>query len=171
MNVVVKHIIRFIVLVAAQVLVLNQLEIGFGIQFMVYPLFIVLLPFDLGIIYMLLIAFVMGISIDAISNTYGLHTSSLLVITYLRPAIFKLFGPRDGYDILKEGNMYEMGTRWFISVFGLMLLIHHLWFFTLEIFRFDDMLFVLRKTLFSVPLSFLFCLLFQAMFVTKPNSR
>ena len=171
MNIVVKHIIRFIVLVAAQVLVLNQLEIGFGIQFMVYPLFIVLLPFDLGIIYMLLIAFVMGISIDAISNTYGLHTSSLLVITYLRPAIFKLFGPRDGYDILKEGNMYEMGTRWFISVFGLMLLIHHLWFFTLEIFRFDDMLFVLRKTLFSVPLSFLFCLLFQAMFVTKPNSR
>ncbi len=171
MNIVVKHIIRFIVLVAAQVLVLNQLEIGFGIQFMVYPLFIVLLPFDLGIIYMLLIAFVMGTSIDAISNTYGLHTSSLLVITYLRPAIFKLFGPRDGYDILKEGNMYEMGTRWFISVFGLMLLIHHLWFFTLEIFRFDDMLFVLRKTLFSVPLSFLFCLLFQAMFVTKPNSR
>jgi hypothetical protein len=171
MNIVVKHIIRFIVLVAAQVLVLNQLEIGFGIQFMVYPLFIVLLPFDLGIIYMLLISFVMGISIDAISNTYGLHTSSLLVITYLRPAIFKLFGPRDGYDILKEGNMYEMGTRWFISVFGLMLLIHHLWFFTLEIFRFDDMLFVLRKTLFSVPLSFLFCLLFQAMFVTKPNSR
>ncbi len=171
MNIVVKHIIRFIVLVAAQVLVLNQLEIGFGIQFMVYPLLIVLLPFDLGIIYMLLIAFVMGISIDAISNTYGLHTSSLLLVTYLRPAIFKLFGPRDGYDVLKEGNMYDMGTRWFISVFGLMLLIHHLWFFTLEIFRFDDMLYVLQKTLFSVPLSFLFSLLFQAMFVTKPNTR
>jgi hypothetical protein len=171
MNIVVKHIIRFIVLVAAQVLVLNQLEIGFGIQFMVYPLLIVLLPFDLGIIYMLLIAFVMGLSIDSISNTYGLHTSSLLLVTYLRPAIFKLFGPRDGYDVLKEGNMYDMGTRWFISVFGLMLLIHHLWFFTLEIFRFDDMLYVLQKTLFSVPLSFLFCLLFQAMFVTKPNTR
>ncbi len=171
MNIVFKHIIRFIVLVAAQVLVLNQLEIGFGIQFMVYPLLIVLLPFDLGIIYMLFIAFVMGLSIDGISNTFGLHTSSLLVITYLRPAIFKLFGPRDGYDILKEGNMYEMGTRWFISVFGLMLIIHHLWFFILEIFRFDDMLFVLSKTLLSVPLSFLFCLIFQAMFVSKPKER
>ena len=171
MNIVVKHIIRFLVLVAAQVLVLNQLEIGFGIQFMVYPLFIVLLPFDLGIIYMLFIAFFMGLSIDGISNTFGLHTSSLLVITYLRPAIFKLFGPRDGYDVLKEGNMYDMGTRWFVSVFGLMLVIHHLWFFTLEIFRFDDMLFVLSKTLFSVPLSFLFCLIFQAMFVSKPNTR
>jgi hypothetical protein len=171
MNIVVKHIIRFLVLVSAQVLVLNQLEIGFGIQFMVYPLFILLLPFDLGIIYMLFIAFFMGLSIDGISNTFGLHTSSLLVITYLRPAIFKLFGPRDGYDVLKEGNMYDMGTRWFVSVFGLMLVIHHLWFFTLEIFRFDDMLFVLSKTLFSVPLSFLFCLIFQAMFVSKPNTR
>lgn len=171
MNEIIKHIIRFLVLVVVQSLILNQLEIGFGIQLMVYPLFILLLPFDLGIIYMLLIAFGMGIAIDSISNTYGLHTSALLVVTYLRPFIFKMFAPRDGYDNLKEGNMYEMGTRWFIYVFGLLLVIHHLWFFTLEIFRLDDFFFILQKTLLSLPLSFLLCLLLQTMFVSKPKER
>lgn len=171
MNEIIKHTSRFIILIVVQSLVFNQLEIGFGVQLMVYPLFIVLLPFELGITYMLLIAFAMGIAIDSISNTYGLHTSSLLVITYLRPMIFKMFGPREGYDVLKEGNIYEMGTQWFVYVFGLMLLIHHLWFFTLEIFRLDDIFFILQKTLFSLPLSFLFCLLIQAMFVSKPKTR
>jgi hypothetical protein len=171
MNIILKHIVRFLVLVVIQTLILNQLEIGFGIQIMVYPLFILLLPFDLGIIYMLFIAFGMGIAIDSISNTYGLHTSALLVVTYLRPVIFQMFAPRDGYDNLKEGNMYEMGTRWFIYVFGIMLLIHHFWFFIMEIFRLDDFFFILQKTLLSLPISFLVCLLLQAMFVSKPKER
>jgi hypothetical protein len=171
MNEIIKHIYRFVILVVMQTLIFNQLEVGFGIQFMVYPLFIVLLPFELGIIYMLLIAFVMGMAIDSISNTFGLHTSALLVIAYLRPAIFKMFAPRDGYDNLKEGNIYEMGGRWFIYVFGLLLLIHHLWFFTLEIFKLDDILFILQKTVFSLPITFLLCLLIQALFVSKPKER
>ncbi len=168
---IIKHSTRFIALIVIQALILNQLEIGLGIQLMVYPLFIILLPFDIGVIAMLFLAFLMGISIDAISNTYGLHASSLVLVAYLRPSIFKIFAPREGYDILKEGNIYEMGTRWFLYVFGIMLLIHHLWFFLLEIFRFNEFLFILRKTALSLPLSFLICLLIQTMFVTKPKER
>lgn len=171
MKEILKHSTRFIALIVIQALILNQLEIGFGIQLMVYPLFIILLPFDIGLISMLFLAFLMGICIDAISNTYGLHASSLVLVAYLRPALFKIFAPREGYDILKEGNVYEMGTRWFLYVFGLILLIHHLWFFLLEIFRFNEMLYVLRKTVLSLPLSFLICLLIQTMFVTKPKER
>jgi hypothetical protein len=138
---------------------------------MVYPLLIILLPFELGTVYLLLIAFIMGIVIDSISNTYGLHASSLLLVAYFRPLIFKMFAPRDGYDNLKEGNIYEMGTRWFIYVFGTLLLIHHFWFFILEMFRLNDVLFILQKTFFSFPLSFLMCLLLQALLVSKPQER
>ena len=101
MNQVIKHSIRFVFLALLQALVLNQLEIGLGIQVMVYPLFIFLLPFEFSIIAMLFLAFAMGIVIDSICNTYGLHTSSLLLFTYLRPIIFKMFAPREGYDLSK----------------------------------------------------------------------
>lgn len=171
MNDILKNSIRFIVLIALQSLVFNQLEFGFGIQLMVTPLFVIMLPFDMRMIPMMLIAFAMGISIDSISNTYGLHTSSLLLITYFRPMIFKVFAPRDGYDPLKEGNIYDMGTRWFIYVFGIMLLIHHFWFFTLEVFRFDEFFFILRKTVISVPFSFGASMLLQTFLVSKSGKR
>lgn len=171
MNEVIKHSIRFIALVIIQSMILNHLEIGFGIQIMIYPLFIMLLPFEVGPVYLMLLAFLMGIMIDSISNTFGLHTSSLVVFAFMRPIIYKIFAPRDGYDPGKEGNLYEMGTRWFIYVFGILLLIHHFWFFTMEIFRVDDMLFVLQKTFLSLPLSFIVCMLMQTMFVSKPKER
>lgn len=171
MNEILKHTYRFVILVVMQTLIFNRLEVGFGIQFMVYPLFIILLPFELGIVYMMLLAFLMGVAIDSISDTFGLHTSALLVVAYLRPVIFKMFSPREGYDVLKEGNIYEMGGRWFIYVFGTLLLIHHLWFFTLEIFKINDFFFILQKTFFSLPISFMICLLLQALFVSKPKER
>jgi hypothetical protein len=171
MNVAVKYGLRFLLFVALQALVLNQLELGFGIQFMVYPLLIVLLPFEMGTIALLVVAFLMGILIDAVSNTYGLHASSAVLIAYLRPLIFKTFAPRDGYDPLKEGNSYDMGFRWFLYTFGLLLFIHHFWFFLLEIFRFDEIPFVLQKTGMSLPFSFLLCLIIQAMIVSKPKER
>ena len=171
MNDIIKHIVRFFVLILFQTLFLNQLEIGWGIQFMIYPLFIMLLPFDMATIPMLLIAFVMGMSIDGISNTYGLHTSALLVVTYMRPGIFKLFAPRDGYDNLKEGTSVQMGARWFVSVYGTLLFAHHFFFFTLEIFRFSEIMFILQKTLISLPLSCLLSMLLQALFVSQPTER
>jgi hypothetical protein len=157
--------------VLIQSLVLNSLEIGLGIQLMIYPLFIVLLPFETSLPILLLVAFVMGFSIDSISNTFGLHTSSLLVVAYLRPFVFNMFSPRDGYDPLKEASIFEMGQRWFISVFGILILIQHLWFFTLEMFNISETLYVLQKTLLSAPLSLLLCILLQVIFVSKPKER
>ena len=93
MNTLFKNIARFILLALFQVLVFNQLELGYGIHIMIYPLFIMLLPFELGIISLLSLAFLMGFLVDIFSNTYGLHASSLLMMTYFRPRIFKMFSP------------------------------------------------------------------------------
>jgi hypothetical protein len=171
MNEILKHSIRFAFVLLLQTMVLNQLEIGWGIQIMIYPIFIFLLPFEMTTSVILLIAFGLGMLIDSISNTYGLHTSALLVIAYFRPAIFKAFAPRDGYDQLKEGNIYEMGRTWFFSTFSILLLIHHFWFFVVEMFRLDDLLFVLQKTIFSFIISFVFCLLLQMLFIRKTAER
>jgi hypothetical protein len=171
MNLIIKNSARIIFLIFLQALVLNQVEIGLGIQIMVYPLAIFLLPFETGLTLMLFIAFVMGLLIDAISNTYGLHTSSLLVFTYFRPLVFKMFAPREGYDVLKESNVYEMGTRWFLFVFGTLLLGHHFWFFLMEMFRFDAILLILQKLVLSLPISYFACILLQMLFIRKPKER
>ena len=118
MNVVLKNSIRFVLFVLLQALVFNQIEIGFGIHLMVHPLFIMLLPFETGVFTMMILGFGLGIIIDIFSNTYGLHASSLLLMAYMRPIIFKFYGPREGYDPLKEPSVFDMGSRWFVFVFG-----------------------------------------------------
>jgi hypothetical protein len=88
-------------------------------------------------------------------------------MAYLRPVIFKFYGPREGYDPLKEPSIFDMGNRWFFFVFGYLLLIHHFWYFLVEIFRVDQFLLILQKTLFSVIISFLICLVLQSFLIKK----
>lgn len=167
MQVIIKNSIRFVLLVLLQTLIFNQLEIGLGIHPMVYPLFIMLLPFNTAPVLLLLIAFLMGFLIDIFSNTGGLHASSLLLFALFRPIIFKAFSPRDGYESNKEPTIYEMGRQWYLYCFGTLLLIHHLWFFFMEVYKFSEILFVLRKLIFTVPISYLLAILIQFLFIKR----
>ncbi|MBL4862673.1 MAG: hypothetical protein JKY09_06625 [Crocinitomicaceae bacterium] len=171
MNSVVKHALRFVLFVLVQALVLNQIEIGLGVQIMIYPLFILLLPVTISIFPLMLAAFGLGLCIDAMSNGYGLHTSSILAIAYFRPMIFNFFAPRDGYDLLVETNIFQMGTKWFISVFGILIVIHHFWFYMLEMFKLNELLFVVQKTVLSALVSLLICILLQYLFLRKPKEQ
>lgn len=171
MNVVVKNSIRFIVLVLLQAFVFNQIEIGFGIHLMVQPLFIMLLPFETGVISLMILGFTLGLILDIFSNTYGLQASSLLLMAYMRPVIFKFYGPREGYDPLKEPSIFDMGNRWFLFVFGYLILIHHFWYFLIEIFRFDQFLLILQKTIFSGIASYLLCIVLQTFLIKKSKVK
>ena len=80
MNVVYKHILRFIVLTFLQALIFNQLNIGFGIHLMIQPLFIMLLPFELGVIPIMGLAFLMGLIIDIFSHFHMNDSTSMQII-------------------------------------------------------------------------------------------
>ena len=80
MNVIVVNTARFVLFVFLQIFIFNQLEFGFGIHLLMCPLYIMLLPFEMNIIILLMIAFGMGVFVDVFSNTYGLHASSLLLM-------------------------------------------------------------------------------------------
>ena len=171
MGVIIIHSIRFVLFAIFQIVILNNLEINWGIYPMLYPLFIFMLPFEIGTVSLLLVSFAFGMTIDAFSNTYGLHASSALVFAYCRPLIFKFFAPRDGYENVEESNLYTMGTRWFILAFGSLLIIHHTWYFLVEIFKLNEWLLLFRKIALSVPLSFLLSLIVQLIFVSKKKSE
>ncbi len=167
MNQIVSISLRFLLLFFLQVLVLNNHEIGWGTYIMVYPFFILLLPFEMGVIPLMLISFFMGISIDSLSNTFGMHASAAVLVAYLRPFIFKAFAPRDGYDSVESAGIRVLGFQWLLGAYGTLLVIHHLWFFILESLQLNEILLILRKVGLSVPLSFAFSLLVQFIFMRR----
>lgn len=171
MEIILIPLIRFFGLLLLQVFILNAIEPGLGIYLMAYPLFIAIMPFNYNIFTCLSLSFLLGFSVDLFSNTFGLHASAATVTAMLRPMIYKYFGPRDGYDVIKNPNVLDMGFRWHLLTFGSLLVIHNFWFFLLESFRLDEILIVLKKTVLSSVCSFIICWALQYVFFKKEKTR
>jgi hypothetical protein len=128
---------------------------------MVYPLFLLLMPFNLGVIAGMGIGFAYGLLIDYFSNTFGLHASACIMIMYLRPTILKYISPKNGYDLTLIPSIRDMGYFWFLYYAGIVLFIHHLWFFLFEYFSLSNFFLVLLKTVVSLFFSILFMVIWQ----------
>ncbi|NBX37926.1 MAG: hypothetical protein EBR54_00740 [Flavobacteriia bacterium] len=160
----IRFAILFFVFLFAQVFLARNLDFGYGMQLFLLPLFIMLLPFDTGVFMLMLLGFILGILADSLMNSYGLNASSLVLFAYLRPAVFTLFLPKEGYDNLKDPTLSDMGWRWFLLTYGLLLSIYLSWFFFLEVFRISEWFLLLRNTFMSFVVSFLVALVSQLFF-------
>jgi len=153
-NSVLRFVLLFILLVLFQVLVFNNIQFSGYINPYVYILFILLLPFEIPAWMVLLLSFSMGITIDFFSGTPGIHTSSTVLAGFVRPYVLRVVSPRDGYESGPDPSMSSYGFRWFFSYTLLIVLIHHIALFYLEVFRFADffrtMLRIIISTLFSL---------------------
>lgn len=141
------NIIRFIVLILMQVLIFNQINLFGFVTPYIYPLLILLLPFNINSIQKLFLAFGLGLCMDFFQNSGGIHAAATLVITYLRPVFLRYsFGLSYDYQTLK---FYNTPFRERLVYICLMLVVHHFVLFALEIFSFSHALYFIEKTLYS----------------------
>lgn len=154
-NTIIRNIIRFIVLVLVQVLIVQNIELGRFINPFVYVLFILMLPFETPKWLLLVASFFLGITIDLFYDTSGMHAAACVLMGYIRPGVLKLFSPRDGYEFGTQPSIQYLGIPWFLSYAGILVVVHHLVLFYIEIFRFSEFF----STFFRVIVSSIFTLL------------
>lgn len=152
-------------LLIAQVVVFNSLQFSTIIYMMIYPLFLLLMPFSLSAIAGMAIGFSYGIILDYFSNTFGLHASACIFIMYLRPTILSFIAPKNGYDPILIPSVRDMGYFWFLYYAGIMMFLHNFWFFLFEYFSLSKFFLVLLKSFASVFLTVLFMLIWQFVFL------
>ena len=80
-----QQFIRFLLLTAIQVVILNNVQLGTFINPFLYVLFLLTLPVNMPRLALLPIAMVTGLVIDMFQNTPGMHASACLVMAYMRP--------------------------------------------------------------------------------------
>jgi len=153
MNDTMKNILRFVALVLVQVLVINYIKIGGYVSPYVYPLFIMLLPIGYSQAGMLILAFLLGLSIDIFCGTLGLHAGAVTLMAFSRPAIIKLVSGSQKIDPIKEPNLYTMGFDWWLRYSFVMMTIHSLTLFLLESFTLKLIWQTLLRTVISLPIS------------------
>jgi len=162
-----RNILRFVFLVLLQVLILNNIQLSGFINPYLYVLFILLLPFETPKWALLVIAFLLGLSIDAFTDTLGMHASATVLMAFFRPYVLNIISPRDGYDAGTFPRLYYFGFTWFLKYSVILILIHHFCLFYLEVFRLSDFFFTLWKIILSSFFSLILIIISQYIMVRK----
>ena len=132
-----------------------------------YVLVIILLPFQTPKLVLLFTSFILGCTIDFFYDSSGLHASACTLMAFARYYILKYMSPREGYDAILKPTVDDMGLQWFITFAGSLVLIHHFFFFYLEVFRFSEFFRTFLRSILSSIGTFLFIYLIQFLFFTK----
>ena len=158
-NVFYKNLLRFIILLLLQVLVIKNIELGRFINPFVYVLFILSLPFETPKWLLLILAFLMGISIDMFYDTLGMHAAACVWMAFCRPRVFAFFSPREGYEVGTTPSVKHMGISWFVSCAVVLIFLHHIVLFYIEIFRLSEFFSTFLRVVLSSLFTFGLCLL------------
>jgi rod shape-determining protein MreD len=157
----IRYIFRFIILILVQIFIFNNIEISGFINPYIYILFLILLPFATPPAIVVLSGFLLGLSIDIFSETLGMHTAATTFIAYSRLYVLKFFAPHDGYEKGTLPRIYEYGLPWFIKYTAILVLMHHFLLFYLEMFQIQDFFYTFLRVLLSSLFSILVIVLSQ----------
>jgi rod shape-determining protein MreD len=159
--------LRFLILILVQVLLLNNIHFLGYINPYVYILFILLLPFETKRWVLLLLAFILGLSVDFFSNSLGIHAAATVFAAYFRPGVMSLITSRKEYEPGLEPSIADLGFQWFFMYTLILVSLHHLMLFMLEVFRFSNFFSTLGHSILNTLFTVLFIILAQYVFYRK----
>lgn len=161
------NIARFILLLAAQVLIFNRIDLFGFINPFPYVLFIILYPVNGNKSGLLAASFLLGLLMDMFWNSGGVHAAACLVLAYYRPAIFRFsFGLSYEYQTVKLNDVLTPERFSFILI---SVVIHHFVLFVLEVFKISFLWDILARTLLSTVFTIITCIII--IYIIKPSKR
>src|SRR5690606_14041375 len=142
MSIYLKNFLRFCIIILIQVLVLNKITLrwwaqpaGFPVFIpYIYPLFILLLPFETPVWLLLFLGFALGLTMDSFMNTAGMHACATVLIAYLRTNVLNALLPKNLAEYPNQSpGVKNMGWMPFLVYSLFLVLIHHVVFFSIEL--------------------------------------
>jgi len=161
------NISRFILFLAVQIVIFNNMNfLGYIIP-LPYILFIILYPVNGNRSGLLLASFLLGLTMDFFSNSGGIHATACLILAYVRPTIFKFsFGISYEYQTIKLNDVLTPERFSFILM---SVVIHHVTLFILEAFQISFFWDILLRTVLSTAFTIISCIII--IYLIKPNKR
>lgn len=162
---------RFVVLLLLQVLILKRISVGWEgylyINVLLYPLFILLLPFRTPHILVIVLSFLLGLGVDIFYSTPGIHASAAVFTGFIRGIVLNQMEPRGGYNVNYSPTKERMGAGWFFRYAAILMLGHLFFYFSVEVFTYVYIVDILLKTFYSFLFSMLFIII--VMFIFNPQ--
>ena len=161
------NIARFLLLLAAQILIFNEMDFYGYINPYPYILFILLYPVNGNKSGLLLASFLLGIVMDMFCDSGGVHATACVVLAYVRPTFFKFsFGVSYEYQTVRINDKLTPERFSFLLI---SVLTHHILLFSLEIFKISFILNILLRTLLSSVFTLILCIII--IYIFKPSTK
>jgi len=161
---VIINIFRFCILVFLQVLILDNINFRGFVNPYLYVYFILLLPFEVSGWLLLFSSFAIGFCIDIFNGTLGMHTASSVLLAFFRPIVINSIASRKEFEPGMRPSISDLGFQWFFSYAIILIFIHHLALFYIEVFRFSDFFVTMSRVIFSTIFTLLLVILSQYIF-------
>ncbi len=173
MSTLVKNIMRFILLILVQFYVLDKIHLHQMITPYIYFLFILWMPFKMNRSLQMLLAFLLGFTLDSFRHSPGFHAAACVLIAYVRPFLINILIPQEGADSnYEEPSARSMGGVFpYLIYAGLLSLLHHSWLFFLEAMEVGNFWYFIVKTFLSTIISLLLIFAAELLFSRKQKFR
>ena len=162
--------IYFIVFVLLQVLVMNNIHLFGVVTPFIYLYVILKLPVDMTRSSVILVSFLLGLTIDMFSNTFGIHAAACSFVGFIRMPLLERFVDTKE---LQEGSVpsYKaFGYEKFIQYAFFIVILHHVSLFLIESFSFFQPGMMIVRMLSSILFSTLLILIIEAFNLGKEKN-
>lgn len=134
----------------------------------VFLLFLLMLPFDIPILLMYVVAFSSGLLLDVLSDAsgLGLQAFACLAAVGLRNRVAALISASN-FRSLSEMNIREQSSIWFVTYLFPLIFVHQFAWHFLEAMQFSLFFTVLWRAICSSLYSFVFCYILAFLFYKK----
>ena len=164
---VIMNFVRFFLLLTAQIVIFNNIDLFGYINPFPYILFIILYPVNGNKPMLIISSFLLGITMDLFSNSGGVHAASCLILAYSRPYLFKFaFGLSYEYQTVRINDIL---TPERFSFLLLAVIVHHFTLFILEVFQLSSLWDILLRTILGTLFTLLICIVL--IYIFKPSRR
>jgi hypothetical protein len=123
-----------------------------------------MLPISIRPWLMLVVAFLVGQTMDLFMDSGGMHTMATVFMGYMRLFFVQATLSPEQLETIRQPDIASTSVRWFLFYAGLMIFFHHFLLFFAESFTFSEFWQTLQRIIISSFLGILLVMLCQFLF-------
>jgi rod shape-determining protein MreD len=152
---IVRSLLYFVLLVLVQMLVLNNIHFLRIVTPFLYIYFIIKLPTGYSSVRVTCLSFLLGLVMDMLSNTPGMHAAACTLAGFARPYMINVF-MRENLPENTIPSFRTFGYGHFVRFVLLFVILHHAALFLIESLTLFDPLFLAIRIVGSIAMTTVF---------------
>lgn len=161
---IITTIIQFILIAAAQILLLNNIQLFGYLEPIIYVWFIILLPNNMPKWLVMILGFLMGFTVDMFSAQLGFHTATATLTATVKPLLISWFLNAFDDNVIVPSTR-DLGFINFLLFISITVFLHTLVYNCIETFSFSEIWQLLLRIFVSTLVSIILILICDALFI------